>query len=254
MLIRAALALFLCVVGMSATAQSSVRDIVLHIAPDAEASRISVVVTPNLSHTRRLPTAELRQARKDMLADKDISDDLLRGIAVHFDGLAAQKLVERMVADGAEKHTSDIAFFGSIAVSTGRIKSLRPAIAAMMQLDAAMEPAERVRVYAAMLYGHAWAGNPLALDAVIDLNGEGKLFGPLSQKTRAKIIAQGDAAGDGRVALRFAVALMDRTDAPMADLEQARAFLVQAEGGPHFAVKTTAANLLTILDARMASQ
>jgi hypothetical protein len=32
MLIRAALALFLCVVGMSATAQSSVRDIVLHIA------------------------------------------------------------------------------------------------------------------------------------------------------------------------------------------------------------------------------
>jgi len=254
MLMRAALAIFLCCVGFPAAAQTAVRDIILHIAPDAEASRISIVVTPNLSHTKRLPTAELRAARKDMLAGTDISDDLLRGISLHYDGLAAQKLVERMLADGAEKHASDIAYFGSIAVSTGRIKSLRPAIAAMMQLDVAAEPAERVRVYAAMLYGHAWAGNPMALDAVMDLNGEGKLFGPLSEKTRAKIVAQGKAAGDGRVALRLAVGLIDRPDAPMADLEQARTYLVQAAAGPHFAVKTTATNLLTIVDTRMASQ
>lgn len=254
LLIRAALTVFLCGVGLPLAAQTGVRDIILHIAPDAEASKISVVVTPNLSHTRQLPTPELRAARKDMLADKDISDDLLRGIAMHYDGLAAQKLVDRLVADGAEKHASDIAYFGSIAVSTGRIKSLRPAIAAMMQLDPASEPAERIRVYATMLYGYAWAGNPVALDAVMDLNGEGKLFGPLSEKTRAKIIAQGEAAGDGRVALRLAVGLTDRADAPMADLEQARAYLLQAAAGPHFAVKTTASNLLTILDARMASQ
>jgi hypothetical protein len=220
----------------------------------ADASKISVVVTPNLSHTRRLPTAALRQARKDMLAGIEVSDDLLRAIAVHYDGLAAQRLVERLVADGAGKHALDIAYFGSIAVSTGRIKSLRPAVAAMMQLDPATEPADRVKVYAAVLYKHAWAGNPLALDAVMDLNGEGRLFGPLSQKTLARIIAQGEKAGDGRVALRLAVALMDRADAPEADLEQARAYLEQAAAGNHFAVQTTAANLLSVLDARTANQ
>lgn len=244
----------LLVFGAPHAAMAQSRSINVQIAPDAEASRISVVVVPNLSHTRRLPTAALRQARKDMLDDKDISPDDLAALAQHYDGLAAQKLVQHLLAGGAESVASDIAYYGSIAVSTGRVTSLRPAIAAMMQLDPQVEPKARVKVYAEMLYPHAWAGNPMALDAVMDLNGEGKLFGPLSDKTLAKIVAQGEKAGDGRVALRLAVGLMDRLDATADDAAQARAFLLQAAAGNNFSVQTTATNLLGVLNTRIASQ
>jgi hypothetical protein len=159
-----------------------------------------------------------------------------------------------LLADGAGKHASDIAYYGSIAVSTGRVKSLRPAVAAMLTLDPAAEPAERVTIYAAMLYAHAWAGNPLALDAVMDLNGEGKLFGALSDKTRARIEEEGRKAGDGRVALRLAVGLMDRLDAPAEDLQRAHDYLVEAAAGSNFMVKTTATNLLDVLATRMGTQ
>jgi hypothetical protein len=162
--------------------------------------------------------------------------------------------VQRLQADGADKHVSDIAYYGSIAVNTGRIKSLRPAVQAMALLDPATEPKARLKVYAAMLYAHAWAGNPLALDAVMDLNGEGKLFGKLSDTTRAKIEEQGQKAGDGRVALRLAVGLMDRLDAPPEDLQRAHDYLVQAAAGTNFAVQTTASNLLGVLAGRMARQ
>jgi hypothetical protein len=245
-------ALLVLAIPLGALAQS--RDITVMIPPDAEQSKISVVVTPNLSHTKRLPNADLRQARKDMLAGIEISDDNLTALARHNDGLAAQKLVQRLLADGAGKHASDIAYYGSIAVSTGRVKSLRPAVAAMLTLDPATEPKERLQVYEAMLYAHAWAGNPLALDAVMDLNGEGKLFGELSDKTRAKIEEQGQKAGDGRVALRLAVGLMDGLDAPAPDLQRAHDYLAQAAAGNNFTVKTTATNLLDVLVTRMVSQ
>ena len=42
------------------------------------------------------------------------------------------------------------------------------------------------------------AGNVLALDALIVLNGEGRLFGPMSDRTRDRIVAQAEQAGDGR--------------------------------------------------------
>jgi hypothetical protein len=241
---------FFVVMPQAALAQSG--EITVPVPIDAAASKISVVVFADLSHTNKLPTAALRQARKDMLDDKPVSDDDLRALAQHHDGLAAQKLVQHLVAAGLSANASDIAYYGSIAVSTGRVQSLRQVVTAMALLDPATEPAERIKIYAAMLYAHAWAGNALALDAVMAMNGEGKLFGPLSDKTRAKIEEQGRKAGDGGVPLRLAVNLMARSDAPAADLQQARAYLQQAVMSPHLSVRTTAANMLVVLDARQA--
>jgi hypothetical protein len=248
---RLAIVLLLALV-LPHTLRAQTRDIAVAAPIDAADSKISVVVFAALSHTNKLPTPALRQARKDMLDDKPVSDDDLRALAQHHDGLAAQKLVQRLVAAGMNAHASDIAYYGSIAVSTGRVQSLRPAVTAMEQLDPATEPPERVKVYAAMLYAHAWAGNALALDAVMALNGEGKLFGPLSDKTRAKIEEQGRKAGDGHVALRLAVNLMARADAPPANLQQARTYLEQAATSKHLSVSATATNMLTVLDARQA--
>ena len=248
-----ALALVMPVLVMPQVIVAQTADIAVPAPLDATASKISVVVFPALSHTKKLPTPALRQARKDMLDDKPISDDDLRALAQHHDGLAAQKLVQRLTAAGGSASASDIAYYGSIAVSTGRVQSLRVAVAAMAQLDPATEPAERIKVYAAMLYAHAWAGNPLALDAVIRLNGEGNLFGPLSDKTRARIEEQGRKAGDGRIPLWLGTNLMARADAAPADLLRARDYLQQATSSDLLSVKTTAANMLVVLNTRLSA-
>ncbi len=226
--------------------------IAISIPSDPALANISVVVREGLASMAKLPDPALRQARADMLAGQDISIENLRALADFNDGLAAQKLVQRLQAAGGN-NASDIAYYGSIAVSTGRVQSLRPAVAAMRTLDPATEPAERLRVYAAMLYPHAWAGNPLALDAVMDLNGIGKLFGPLSEATRAKIEEQGRKSNDGRVALRFAINLLNTPNVSPEDTARATAYLTEAANADHFGIKTTATNLLAMLAARQAA-
>jgi hypothetical protein len=104
------------------------------------------------------------------------------------DGLAAQRYVRHLVANGGSD--SDIAYFGSIAVATGRVWTLPETVKAMLRLDPATEPPERVKVYMAMIYPHAWAGNSLALDAVVMLNGKGRLFGEMSDRTRKQLDEQ----------------------------------------------------------------
>ena len=214
----------------------------------AAARRISVTVNKGLTRTASLPTAALRQARRDMLAGKVIPDADLRALADRRDGRAAQDYVRRLLKAQDQTGTgtpSDIAYYGSIAVASGRVWTLPDAVRAMHALDPATEPRARVAQAVAMLYPHAWAGNALALDALIALNGQGRLFGPMSEKTRARLLEASRRAGDGRVALQMAlVALRDPAD-PLA----ARLWLTEAQGARDLAIRTTAAALLARLDA-----
>ena len=233
-------------------AQTPAPAIVLDI-PAATASRqISVKVTPGLTHTKKLPNAALRTARQTMLDGRDISPDDLRALADHNDGLAALKYTRLLVASGSAT-ASDIAYYGSIAVSTGRVWVLRDAVDAMRRLDPATEPAARKKAYLAMLYPHAWAGNGLALDTVIDLNGEGRLFGPMSDATRQRILEQGDANGDGRAALRLALMLLQTPTGTADDDALLRDYLGRAMAGNNLEVQTIAANLLTLRTASAAA-
>lgn len=215
-------------------------------APQA-ARQISVTVDKGLTRTSRLPTA-LRQVRRDMLADKVLSDADLRALADHRDGLAAQTYVRRLVKlpDPDAATRSDIAYYASIAVASGRVWTLPDAVAAMLTLDPATEPKARVKTHMAMLYPHAWAGNALAQDALIALNGEGRLFGPMSVKTRTRLLETSRKAGDGRVALQLAMAAL-REGAT--DEAFARTCLTEAQSSMHLAIRTTAAALLAGLDA-----
>lgn len=213
---------------------------------DPAARRISVTVDPGLTRTAALPTQALRQARRDLQADKPVSDGDLRALADRRDGLAAQAWVRRMVASG-QGTPSDIAFYGSIAVASGRVWTLPETVDAMLALDPATEPKERVKTYMAMLYPHAWAGNALAQDALIALNGEGRLFGPMSDKTRARLLETDRKTGAGRVALQLAVAALRDP----ADPAFARTCLDQAAASPHLAIRTTAAALRARLDAAL---
>ena len=110
------------------TAAETAADAVLALFPaPAAARRISVTVDKGLTRTASLPTAALRQTRRDMLAGKVIADADLRALADRRDGRAAQDHVRRLLKAGTGA-PSDIAYYGSIAVASGRIWTLPDAV------------------------------------------------------------------------------------------------------------------------------
>ena len=239
------------IVGLGMAAQAPADTIQLNIPPDTEHRQISVVVTRGLTSTTKLRSPALRDARRRMMAGEDLKPEELQALADHWDGLAALKYERYLKASVADASASDIAWYGTIAVSTGRVWPLPDVVDALRELDPATEPALRKKAYVAMLYPHAWAGNSLAIDAVIDLNGEGKLFGPMSAATEKRIMAEGDKIGDGRVALHLALVLIQKPDRTQADVEMAQHYLKTAQASDNIEVKTTAANLASLLAADM---
>ena len=222
--------------------QDYARQLTLMGAPDPASRQVSVVVRAGLASNHGLPEG-LALARSAMLAGTEISAADLAALAERGDGLAAQKYVRLLLADPAA-NPSDIAFFATVAVSTGRVWTLPDAIAALHRLDPATEPSDRTRAYIAMLYAHAWAGNAAALDAVIDLNGEGRLFGALSEETRARIMAQDAANGDGRAALRMALRLLSEPALSSGQAAMVQDYLTRATAGNNLSVSVTATHLL----------
>ncbi len=219
----------------------------MNIPPDKTHRLVAVVVTKGLTSTKKLPTTELKAARKRMLTGKDVTPDELRALSDHGDGLAAQKYERYLMSNIATASASDIAYYGTIALGTGRVWALPSVVDALHRIDPATEPVARKKAYMAVIYPYAWAGNSLALDAIIDLNGKDKLFGEMSKATQDHIAAQVAKAGDGRVALRLAIALIQKADRSKADLALAQHFLKLAQASDNLQVQATANNLTTLL-------
>ncbi|MCC1494903.1 hypothetical protein [Cognatishimia sp. F0-27] len=210
--------------------------------------QISVVVDKGRTSMRGLP-GSLRRARERMHARQEVDPKDLRRLAEYGDGLAAQRYVRGLTADGIQPgEASDVAYYAAVAVGTGRVWTLPEMIAAMEMLEPGREPGARIRKYIRVLYAHAWAGNTLALDAVVAFNGDDKLFGTLSDSTRQKILAQAEQNGDGRVELRLALALLERGTLSDAERATARAYLTLANRSSHYGVRITAHNLLALMD------
>lgn len=250
--LRCMIALTALAAGLAAQplwAQQDTPDLGLFALPipsNPEARKISVTVDPGLKRTVDLPEGPLRAARVAMLAKEEVAPDLLRQLADLGDGLAALRYLRHLSANGGS--ASDIAYYGSIAAAAGRVAGLAPAVAAMRRLDPATEPPERVKVYVEMLYPHAWAGNVVALDGVALLTGEGRLFGPMSEKTRAKMLDQAAKIGDGRLELLMATELMRDPAARATSADTIRSYLNRAAAGSHPGVHSAAMALLASLD------
>jgi hypothetical protein len=215
--------------------------------PPFESTQIGVTVFPGLTSNAGLPD-DLRFGRLAMQAGNVVSPAMLRDLADRRDGLAAQRYVDWLLTEAPAPTRSDIAAYAAIAAGTGRTAYLNEFIAALYDLDPATEPAERKSLYISVLYPHAWAGNLLALDAVIDLNGEGRLFGDLSDATRARILDMDAAQGNGRAALRLAVGLLLQQPRDPEQEALINDYLTRAMSGDHLGIRVTAANLLATRD------
>lgn len=237
----------LAVLGAQAAAAQE-GSLPLPLPYDRESREISVVTDEGLKSMSRLPQS-LKVARQAMFDGDPVDADDLKRLADYKDTLAAARYIDVLKARGVENNASDVAYYAAIAVGGGRVWALQDLVSALPMLDPETEPKARVNKYISVLYPHAWAGNTLALQAVIDMNGEGRLFGALSSATKAKIDAQLALDGSGRNELQQAVNLLRQPDLTKDQLGRARMLLEQANTSDHLAVSTMAANLLEQLAA-----
>lgn len=215
-----------------------------------ESAKISVVVDRGLRSSKGLRSKSLRDARAAMQSGDEVAVEDLRALALARDGLAAQRYIRAVQAGRAQASASDVAYVSSVAVGSGRVWTLRTMVRSMQKLDPRTEPRARINAYMRVLYPHAWAGNALALEALVLFNGEGRLFGPLSEATRVRILAQAEKQGDRVTELRLAMGLLEqgRSVESAAQLAQARDYLALAATSEHLAVRTTAQNLLRLIE------
>lgn len=235
--------------ALAATSVSAeIKLVPVPFASDQESREISVVVDPGLKRTKSLPRS-LQDARIALLNKETLPAETLKALADRRETLAALRYVDVLMARGIEDNASDVAWYAAIAVGGGRVWALPEMVEALHLLDPKTEPQVRINQYIRVLYPHAWAGNELALDAVIDFNGEGRLFGPLSDSTRERIEAQIAQNGSARGDLRVAVSILSQDTLTPDDKARARVHLERARQADHLAVATTAANLIEQLDA-----
>lgn len=71
--------------------------------------------------TRDLPSVQLRQTRRDMLADRHVSYGRLRNLADAGDGLAAWAIGQKLEAMDRPDLASDVAHYYATAVISGRL-------------------------------------------------------------------------------------------------------------------------------------
>ena len=197
----------------------------------------------------------LRALRERMHDGDGVSNDGLRALADLGDGLAAQRYVRRLLAqEGEARNNSDVAYYAAVAVGSGRVWTLPEMVAAMHRLNPETESTARIQKYMQVLYAHAWEGNTLALDAVQVFNGEGKLFGPLSNETRERMLNQAAKNGDGRVEIGLALRLMERFDREgglnETDMAELNRLLTRAANASHLGVSVSARTMIEQLDAR----
>ena len=237
-------------VGVLGASMATAQTIPIPIYDDKEKRLVSVEVIRGLERTTSLDDPELRDARRRMNAGETISDEHLRGLAENRDGLAAIKYVERLVEKGVRENASDIAFFASTAVGTGRVWPLPEMIDAMRYIDPATEPEERIKRYIAVIYAHAWAGNSLALDAVIEFNGPGKLFGEMGNATRRRLEEQARLADNGRIELRLALKLLETESLSEREQDLVRGYLETVSKSEVLGMRAIALNLTGLLDEK----
>lgn len=236
--------------GVLGASVATAQTIPIPIYDDKEKRLVSVEVIRGLERTTSLDDPELRDARRRMNAGETISDEHLRGLAENRDGLAAIKYVERLVEKGVRENASDIAFFASTAVGTGRVWPLPEMIDAMRYIDPATEPEERIKRYIAVIYAHAWAGNSLALDAVIEFNGPGKLFGEMGNATRRRLEEQARLADNGRIELRLALKLLETESLSEREQDLVRGYLETVSKSEVLGMRAIALNLTGLLEEK----
>lgn len=194
-----------------------------------------------------LPIA-LQEARKRLLAGKRVSYGELQALADAKDGIGAFKLAERIQTQGDPKLATDALHYFAIAAYEDRGYAVRHMMAILNDGSLELRPSHLESAEAA-LRRQARKGNEQAVEGLIRLYSEGRLFGDKRDELEA-LLASGAGKKNGDTAFKLAVLLLSDRDRTPEETQRATRFLAIAEENGSIGMKAAAGNLLAQLQTK----
>jgi len=195
----------------------------------------------------------LLTARLALVEGRTVPDAQLRAIADHGDGFAAWTYAETLNTRDARDQTVTMATYYAIAAETGRAGGV-PRIIELVERPefASATQDQRDRLEKLLLRYAIEEQHTQAALFLIKRYNLGTPFGNKTDQVVALLDSQAR-SGDARIALNLATQILQNPDARDAEsLAKARDYLTTASQSETLSIRTTAENLLILLDRRQA--
>lgn len=200
-----------------------------------------------VTETLDLPTLELQQARRRMLANEPISWDEMRALADYGDGLAAFRFARRIEEQGDPTLLSDAAFYYANAAFTNREYAVGPLVRILERRDVEFSP-RRLEHIENALRARALAGDEKAIKALTGFYVSGHPFGRHPDRALEFRLELAE-AGDTDAAMALVVETMsDNSPVPL-DEEQIASLFEVVSASDDLGLRTMGENLRRLYEA-----
>jgi TPR repeat protein len=200
-----------------------------------------------VEETVDLPTWELQQARRRMLANEQISWDEMRALADHGDGLAAFRFAQRIEALNDPALLSDAAFYYATAAYTNRDYAVGPLVRILDRRDVEFSEARLDHIENA-LRAMALSGDAKAAEALSRFYVSGHPFGRQPERALEFRLDLAE-AGDADAAMTLVLEAMSGSAPVQMDEAQIVRLLDIVAGAEDLGVRTTGENLRRMFEA-----
>lgn len=201
-----------------------------------------------VTETLDLPTWQLQQLRRRMLADQRISFDDMRALADHGDGLAAYRYAQRLVALDRPQLIGDAAHYYATAALTGRDYAIPPMVRLLQQPGLSLSQARASHIENA-LRGFALRGDAKAVKALMRFYASGEPFGDRPGEVQALQIELAEAGDADAARALLTAAISGKLHAPLTDA-QTETLFSSLEAAEDLGLRATAQNLRRLHEAR----
>jgi TPR repeat protein len=205
------------------------------------------VFDERITGTLDLPTWDLQQARRRMLAGEQISWDDMRALADNGDGLAAFRFAQRIEGQGDPALLADAAFYYATAAYTNRDYAVGPLVRILGQPNVEFSP-RRLEHIENALRAMALAGDAKAAEALTGFYTSGRPFGRQPEKALQFRLDLAE-AGEPDAAMGLVLEAMSGSPTVALDEEQVNLLLDVVEASDDLGLRTTAANIRRMVEA-----
>ena len=205
------------------------------------------VFDERVTRTQDLPTLELQQARRRMLAGEQISWDTMRDLADNGDGLAAFRFAQRIEARNDPSLLGDAAFYYATAAYTNRDYAVGPLVRILDRRDVEFSP-RRLEHIENALRAMAVAGDAKAKESLTRFYQTGQPFGRQPERALEFRLDLAE-AGDADAAMALVLETMSGSAPVAMDRDQIDRLLDIVAEAEDFGLRTTGANLRRMVDA-----
>jgi TPR repeat protein len=216
--------------------------------PDAALSPAIIrVFDDRVTETLDLPTWDLQQARRRMLAGETIPWADMRALADAGDGLAAFRLAQRIEARNDPSLLGDAAFYYATAAYTNRDYAVGPLVRILDRRDIEFSP-RRLEHMENALRAMAIAGDAKAKESLTRFYQIGHPFGRQPERALEFRLDLAE-AGDADAAMALVLETMSGSAPLPMDRDQVDRLLDIVDGSDDLGLRTTGANLRRMVDA-----